>query len=218
MGKSSAAKSKTLSPTVEAEKVRSTLKSLFQQVRDQVEIYEKISGSCIEICGQISKVTERIEVVSKATADQDAWAPFKGLPDLPGRLAITLQRAFESLMKDFRETLDSQKRVSNAIAQLCEKGNRSFDRNHTKLGLVESARRTATSPSIVEFIDYLNAVSRLYLDQWEQNKLLLDSITSDNADGVATIAGKWDALILGHSSDVVQIFRVATFTCEPTAT
>jgi len=200
-----------LKPSEEAEKVRLTLKSLFQQVKTHVESYEKISVSCLDKCQRVAKVTERIEVVSKASANEDGFLVFKDLPDLPNRLTKTLQVAFESKMKDLRQLLDEQRVICVQIAQLCEKGNKSFDRNFEKIGLVETARRTATSPSVTEFVESFNAISRVYLDQWDLNLKLVNSISCENVDVATSVNGKWDGLLLQHSKEIVHIFRTATF-------
>jgi hypothetical protein len=200
-----------------AAKVQMTLAAIATNVRTEIGKWEDKSMGAATALDRLQEVLERSAAVRAAGITvaaprtphgqhiglhpqpheqvQGGWGRLAALPALPLALALVLTKEAERYAKVVAAELAALVVVEAAICALCWKARKGYGRHSAAIGLNAAAEASATSISVVEFLEGFREIERVYGDQLDQKLELADPSQLGSVANVAAAVAQWDAVV-----------------------
>eukprot|EP00729_Bicosta_minor_P012996 gene12996-24580_t len=141
---------------------------------------------------------------------QGGWGKLSAIKGLPLALARALAKDTERWAKAVTTEMDALVQTEAAISTLCSKAAKSYRRHAATLGLSNAASGTATSISIVAFLESFRVIENMYGEQLDLKIELVHPSKLGDLESVTAAIARWDSIVNPKAAELRDMLFAMT--------
>jgi len=141
---------------------------------------------------------------------QGGWGKLSAIKGLPLALARALAKDTERWAKAVTAEMDALVQTEAAISTLCSKAAKSYRRHAATLGGSNAASGTATSISIVAFLESFRVIENMYGEQLDLKIELVHPSKLGDLESVTAAIARWDSIVNPKAAELRDMLFAMT--------
>ncbi|XP_029023782.1 ribosome biogenesis protein C1orf109 homolog [Betta splendens] len=171
--------------------LRQALVKSFQTLESNQKLWASALSECSPLMASLGNLAEQSRALSKVHIPD---TPLGTFPDLEQRLRFKLLQAMDTVLGKLNEKMSSLQSVRDAISNQVSTVFQLYEQNRDVLDLPTVTKRSATSPSIADMMEWLQDAERHYQQQFLRRTVLLQMLRADDLSLLESAPKRWKSL------------------------
>ncbi|XP_019738841.1 AFG2-interacting ribosome maturation factor [Hippocampus comes] len=180
--------------------IHQALRRSFHSLENNQKLWKSVLAECIPLMASLENLAEQSRALSNV---QISNTPLKDFPEVEELLRFKLSQAMDTVLCKLHENMASLQSLRDSLTNQVSTVVQLYEQNTDTLDLVTVTERSATIPSVVDMLEWLQDAERHYRQQFVRRKTLLHALSSGNLNFLATATKKWKELDTPGAEDQI---------------
>ncbi|XP_028255954.1 AFG2-interacting ribosome maturation factor isoform X2 [Parambassis ranga] len=164
------------------------LRKSFTNLESNQKVWKSVLAECSPLMVSLGNLAEQSRALSNV---QISNTPLRDFPDLEDRLRFKLSHATDVVLGKLNEKMSSLQSVKDSISNQASGVLQLYEQNADSLDMAAVTERSATTPSVVDMLEWLQDAERHYR---QQRKYLLQMLRADDLSSLESAPHRWKSL------------------------